>query len=336
MAEIATQTHDSGNFFRAATYNETYWDDYMLARAKYSPEFYDRIIAYHKSHNASKTEGVAHDIGTGPGQVATELCKYFDTVIASDTNSTHLEVAATRLEKTGMKDKVTWTPVGAEDLSSKYPAGSASLLTVAECLPLLDVPRAMNTFSHLLQPDGTLAIWFYGRPSFSEPEFMATCQPLLDDILDLTFEKVIKSGNSFAQAAWKRATDTLESWLDNVALPADVWGDIYRYKWNAHLPMPVVGPNGYDYVVETSSVVDESTEKVVKIDDPQFWAESWNVDEVRRFVECLIPSFEEEKAKGAYQHIEPKYMELERAMGGKDTKRALTWPVVLILATKKK
>ncbi|MCJ1381689.1 hypothetical protein MMC17_004800 [Xylographa soralifera] len=336
MGKSATEGQDSANFFKASTYNETYWDDYMAARAKYSSDFYDRIFAYNKTHNASQTQGgVAHDIGTGPGQVAAELCKHFDTVIASDTNATHLAIAATRLEKAGVKDKVTWTESGAEDLSSKYPAGSASLLTVAECLPLLDVPRAMDTFAHLLQPDGTLAIWFYGRPAFTEPEFAATCQPLLNEILDLTFAKVIKGGNSVHKAAWKRATDTLESWLDNVALSPDVWRDIYRYKWNAHLPMPVVGPDACDFAIEPTSSIDAETEKVVTEEDPRFWAESWDVEEVRRFVECLIPSFEEQKANGHYQHIESRYLALEEAMGGKDAKRAFTWPVVLILATRK-
>lgn len=338
MAKPTTQDGDSGNFFKASTYNEAYWDDYMAARAKYSSDFYDRILTYHKYHNSFQTKGVAHDIGTGPGQVAAELCNHFDTVIASDTNSTHLAVAATRHEKAGLKDKVTWTESGAEDLSTKYPPGSATLLTVAECLPLLDVPRAMNTFAHLLQPDGTLAIWFYGRPAFSEPEFAKTCQPLLDEILDLTFAPVIKgdgNNNSVYKAAWKSATDTLASWLDNVALDPNVWRDIQRYKWNPHLLMPVIGPDACDYPFETSSNVDEKTEKVVKEEDMQFWAESWDVGEVRRFVECLIPSFEEQKAKGVYQHIDPKYQELERAMGGKDAKRAFTWPVVLILATKK-
>ena len=335
MAKPTTQDQDSGNFFKASTYNEAYWDDYMAARAKYSSDFYDRIFTYHKTYNSSQTQGVAHDIGTGPGQVAAELCKHFNKVIASDTNSTHLAVAATRLEKAGLKDRVIWTDSGAEDLSSKYPPGSASLLTVAECLPLLDVPRAMNTFAHLLQPDGTLAVWFYGRPSFSEPEFAAICQPILNEILDLTFAKVIKGGNAVHKAAWKRSNDTLESWLDNVALSPDVWRDIYRYKWNPHLPMCLVGPNACDFPMEATSNVDQETEKVVEEENPQFWAESWDVGEVRRFIECLIPSFEAQKAKGYYQHIEPRYLELQRAMGGKDAKRAFTWPVVLILATRK-
>ena len=326
---------DSGNFFKASTYNEAYWDDYMAARAKYSPDFYDRVMTYHKYHNSFKSQGVAHDVGTGPGQVAAELSKHFNTVIASDTNSTHLAIAAVRLEKAGIKGKVTWEASGAEDLANRYPAGSANLLTAAECLPLLDVPRAMNTFAHLLKPDGTLAVWFYGRPAFSEPEYVTKCQPLLNEILDLTFEKVIKGGPPIAKAAWKSATDTLESWLDNVTLSPDIWRDIQRHKWNPHLPMPVVGPNACDYPIEPSSNVDEATEKVVKETDPGFWAEEWDVGEVRRFIECLIPSFEEQKAKGFYAHIEPKYEELAREMGGKEAKRAFTWPVVLILATRK-
>ncbi|KAH8807457.1 S-adenosyl-L-methionine-dependent methyltransferase [Xylogone sp. PMI_703] len=334
MADTTTKDH-SGNFFRAADYNESYWDDYMAARAKYSSEFYDQVIAYHKEHNQSSTKGVAHDVGTGPGQVATELSKYFDSVVGSDTNETHLAIADTRLEKAGAKGKITWEHSGAEELASRYPAGSASMVTAAECLPLLNVPRAMDTFAHLLRPDGTLAIWFYGRPAFSEPEYNKTCQPLLNDILDLTFEKLIKGGNAVHKAAWKSSTDTLESFLDNVVVSSEIWRDIYRYKWNPHLPMPVVGSNACDYPIEPSSAIDEKNEKVIKINDPNFWAESWDVQEVRRFVECLIPSFETLKAAGAYEHIEPKYRELEQAMGGKDAKRSLTWPVVLILATRK-
>ncbi|KAL8921018.1 MAG: hypothetical protein Q9208_005909 [Pyrenodesmia sp. 3 TL-2023] len=336
MAQPRTQDAEPGNFFKAATCDEAYWNDYMAARAKYSSDFYDRILTYYKSHHdVCQTPAVAHDIGTGPGQVAEELCKHFDTVIASDTNSTHLAVAATRLEKAGLKDRVTWTPCGAEDLASAYPPGTASLLTVAECLPLLDVPRAMAAFAHLLQPEGTLAIWFYGRPAFSEPEFAAECQPILNEILDLTFEKVIKGANSVHKAAWKSAADTLESWLDDVHLSPDLWHDIYRYKWNPHLRMPVSGPNACDYPIEATSNIDAERETVIEQEDPHFWAESWNVDEVRRFVECLIPIFAEKKAQGEYEHIEPKYLALERAMGGKDAKRMFTWPVVLILATRK-
>lgn len=174
LAEPMTQEpSDSAKFFRAATYNEAYWDDYMAARAKYSPEFYGQTLAYHRTHNPSPSEQtVVHDIGTGPGQVAAELYKHFPTVYASDTNATHLAVAATHLEKARLKDRVTWMECGAEGLSSIYPPASASLLTVAECLPLLDVPKAMSTFAHLLQPDGTPAVWFYGRPAFSEPEYV--------------------------------------------------------------------------------------------------------------------------------------------------------------------
>lgn len=343
MAEVAiptstsTPTRDhSGNFFRAADYNEEYWNDYMAARAKYSGDFYQYIIDYHKAHNPSLTKEVAHDVGTGPGQVATELAKHFDTVIGSDNNETHLAVAATRLQKvSGLKGKISWENSGAEDLAANFPANSTNLLTAAECLPLLNVSRALDSFAHVLKPDGTLAVWFYGRPCFSDPEYFKSAQPILNEILDLTFAPVIKGGNAVHKGAWKSATDTLYSFLDNVELSSDVWRDVYRYKWNPHLPLSVVGPDACDYPIEPSSAVNEANEKVVKIEDPTFWAESWDVSEIRRFVECLIPSFEQQKASGAYDHIEPKYQELEKALGGKGVKRNLTWPNVLILATRK-
>lgn len=334
MAETATRS-DSGMFWKATTYKEQYWDGYLAARPKYSSDFYERIVDYYKAHNPSPpTPTVAHDVGTGPGQVASELCKYFDKVIASDPNSTHLAVASARNEKSGLNHKITWTEVSAEDLNSHYPAGSASFLAAAECLPLLDVPRALNTFAHLLHPSGTLAAWFYGRPVFSEPTVAAKCQPILNDIIDLTFEKVIKGAPPAHKTTWKRSTDTLYSFLDNVAFPAETWRDVYRFKWNPHLPLSVVGPNACDYPIEPSSCIDPEREKVVEAKDPHFWEEVWDISEVRRFVECLLPNIEELKSKGVYDHVEAKYKELEEAMGGANAKKEITWPVVLILATR--
>jgi ubiquinone/menaquinone biosynthesis C-methylase UbiE len=322
-------------FWKATTYNEPYWDGYLAARPTYSSDFYDRVIEYYRTHNPSPpAPNIAHDVGTGPGQVAAELCKYFDTIIASDANSTHLAVASTRNEKIGLNSQISWTKVSAEDLHSCYPASSATFLAAAECLPLLDVPRALNTFSHLLQPNGTLAAWFYGRPAFADPALAAKGQPILNDIIDLTFEKVIKGRPSAHKATWKRSTDTVYSFLDNVAFPADTWRDVYRHKWNPHLPLSVIGPNACDYPIEPSSCIDKSREKIIEEQDLHFWEEMWDISEVRRFVECLLPNIEELKGQGVYDHVEVKYTELEEAMGGPDIKWGFTWPVVLILATR--
>lgn len=324
----------SGNVFRMAEYNEAYWEEYMSVRADYSDDFYEQIIEFHKAHNQGRTEGVAHDVGTGPGQVATELAKHFDLVVGSDTNDAHIAIAANRVKDSDLRNRITWDFSGAEDLWMRHPPRSASMLTAAECLPLLDVPRAMNSFAELLRPGGTLAIWFYGRLHFSEPEYAAKCQPIFNDIIDMTFARSMKNGNQAVKDAWKNACDTLESWLDNVAMPSDVWQNVHRYKWNTHLAMTPTGPNACDFPIEVSSAVDEREEKIIKLEDPRLWEKNWNHEKLRKFVDHMVPSFQELKENGAFQHIEPKYQELEEAMGGKDAKRSFTWPVVLILATR--
>lgn len=198
-------TEDTSNFFKRADYNKDYWDNYLAARPHYDEPFYQSIYDYHKSHDGL-TE-MAHDVGTGPGQVATELASHFSRVVASDVNTTHLAVAGHRLGSLISSHKVNLVQCSAEEIASSHPACSTDLIVAAECLPLIDASRAIHAFSTILKPNGTLAIWFYGRPIFAEPEFVSECQPLLESILDLTFSKVIKGGGPQEKAAWKRATD---------------------------------------------------------------------------------------------------------------------------------
>lgn len=324
----------SGGVFSASSYNDAYWDNYLETRAEYNRDFYDKILDYHKLHNKSLTKGVAHDVGTGPGQVALELSKYFDNVIASDNNETLLAAAAARIGKLNVKcNHIAWEAVAAEDLSSKHKPESAAIVTAAECLPLLDIPRAMSTFEHLLQPNGTLAAWFYGTPVFSEPDFAKTCQPILSEIYSMMFGVVVKNVGAEHMAAWKNVAQTLQSWLENVSLSPESWCDIQRHKWNSHLPMSFIWPQSDNSEPGTS--VNDKGETVIVKHDPHFWAKSWDAQQVRFYLESLFPNFEKVMASGACAHIEPKFAELEKAMGGEGCKRDFMWPVILILATKK-
>jgi len=326
------QQKDTTNLFRVSDYNEAYWDAYLAARPKYTPSFYSLIYAYHDAHSASRA--IAHDIGTGPGQVASQLATHFARVIASDNNSTHLAVAAQRLATLHASQRVAFVESSAETVHAAYAPGSAGLVAAAECLPLLDARAAVSSFARLLRPGGTLAVWFYGRPAFAEPSFAPRCQPLLDEILDGSFAKVIRGGGPAHRLGWKRATDCMASWLDNVALPVEEWRDVERRKWNPQLSMPFYGPAACDFEMERTSTVREE-ERVWEERDPGFWAERWRVDEVKRFVAVNLPRFEEEKGRKEDEVIEKKYQELEAAMGGKEAERVITWPVVLILATRK-
>ena len=320
---------DTSNFFRRTENNEDYWDNYLAVRAEYDKPFYESIYDYHKSHNGLAE--TAHDVATGPGQVAAELSSHFNHVIASDINPTHLAIAEQRLGLLVSSQKVSLVHCSAEEIADAHPPSSVDLIAAPECFPLIDAARAMQAFSTLLKPSGTLAIWFYGRPIFAEPEYAIQCQPLLESILDLSFSKAIKGGGPQRKAGWKRATDRMASFLDDIELKSDVWRDVERRKWNAQHAMPFWGPEACDFEITPMSAV-QAGEKVVEKQDASFWERRWDVGGVRGFVLANLPTFDAERQD---ERVESKYKELEQAMGGEGAIRKITWPVVLILASKK-
>jgi hypothetical protein len=123
----------------------------------------------------------------------------------------------------------------------------------------------------------------------------------------------------------------MTSFLDDVELPASEWEDVRRYKWNTHLPMPFYGPGACNFEVTPSSVIAE-TEIVSMIDDLAIWERSWDVADARRFILANFPTFDEANEDDTVREL---YKELETAMGGSRAKRKITWPVVLILGSKK-
>lgn len=320
---------DDSNFFKRSDYNEEYWNDYLAARPHYDQPFYQSIYSYHQLHHGLKE--AAHDIGTGPGQVAAELSSHFSQVIASDINGSHLDVAEHCLGTLVSSQKVSLVRCSAEEIADKHAPCSADLIAAAECFPLVDAKRATEVFSTVLKPNGTLAIWFYGRPIFAEPEFADKCQPILEAILDMSFSKIIKVLGPQAKVAWKRATDRMTSFLDDVELSGDMWRDVERRKWNPKHAMPFYGAGACNFEITPSTAV-TADEKVIEKQDAGFWERKWDLAGVKRFVQVNLPTFDESNRD---EMVESKYKELKHAMGGERAVRKITWPVVLILASKK-
>ena len=157
------------------------------------------------------------------------------------------------------------------------------------------------------------------------------CQPLLGSILDSTFSKIIKKTGPQAKAGWKCATDRTASFLDDVELKGDVWQDVQRWKWNPDHPMPFNGPESCDFKVEPSSAV-AMDETVIEKQDTSFWERRWDLAGVRRFVMANLPGFDQqERDKG----VEALYEELGEALGGAGAVRKISWPVVLILGSRR-
>jgi SAM-dependent methyltransferase len=191
---------DTSNFFNSATYDEEYWNIYLEARPEYSQAFYESVYGYHESHSGL-TE-MALDIGTGPGQVAAELSTHFHHVIASDNNITHLEVAQHRLGSLISSHNVELLQCAGEEVAQHIQPSSVDLVAAAECMPLMDAEKAIDAFAKVLKPNGTLAVWFYGRPYFAEPEFKDQCQTVLEKILDISYMRIVKGGGPQHKLGW--------------------------------------------------------------------------------------------------------------------------------------
>ncbi|MCJ1473400.1 hypothetical protein MMC13_002051 [Lambiella insularis] len=208
-------------------------------------------------HNLTET---AHDVGTGPGQVAAELSTHFGNVLGNDSNAIHLAVARQRLGSLVSSQQVHLVQCSAEGLADEHPPSSVDLISAAD----------------------------HGRPVFAEPEYASKCQPILESILDRSFAKFIKAGRPQHVFGWKRATDRMKSFLDDVELWSGMWQDVQRIKWISEHAMPFCGPDACDFEITRSSKIGPE-EKVTEIKEPGFWERQWDLAGVKRFVLANLP-----------------------------------------------
>lgn len=319
----------------AAKSSPGFWKSYIAARPDPPKDFFDLIHEYHISHGDPQSH-VAHDVGTGPGNIAEKLLRHFDHVVGSDVNEKALAEAPSLIPVEIMK-RMTLIHSPAEQLASatisaQARKGETDLVLAAECIPLLDAPKALETFNALLRPGATLAIYFYGRPIFTGDG--------ADELNDL-YER---AATRLCQLQWPikgtpdepfqfSAIETLHSYLDNVAFPQDTWDNVTRYKWNSDVPLVFSSLNGYDFDVERVDCR-ASAEVTKEITDRDFWAEDWDIDRVTAFILSLYVGIRE-KAGDKYSDVESLLAELESALGGPGVSRKVSFPVVLLLATKK-
>ena len=329
---LYTNIQDSENFWKVAADDKDFWDAYVSTRPNYTRSFYELLYRHHAAHSSSY--GTVHDVGCGAGQVAAEFAQHFSCVVASDNDADHLEVAKRRLGPAFDSTRVTYTHSKGEDLASQHPPSSADMIAVAEAVVLMDVDAGLSSFARVLKPGGTLAIWFYGRPTFSDPVYFANGQAIIDKIMAFNWTKVIRGSGPKRQWGFKRCADGMESWLDFVRFSKDDWMDVKRIKWNTHGTLPFFGREACGWDIEPVSNVRQG-EKVIVKEDPDFWRNHWDIAAVKRYFSVLFPGFREAIGDGDAE-IDKLFGELARVMGGAGVVRQFTWPCVLLLATRRR
>jgi SAM-dependent methyltransferase len=96
----------------------------------------------------------AWDCACGNGQASVDLAAHFEAVIATDGSAE--QIAASRPHP-----RVQYRAAQAEDPG--LAAQSIDLVTVAQALHWLDLPRFYAQVHRVLRPGGVLAVWCYGR-----------------------------------------------------------------------------------------------------------------------------------------------------------------------------
>lgn len=143
-----------------ATFKDYFSDnsaDYARARPTYPAELFDWLAQQAPSRRC------AWDCATGSGQAALELAGRFDRVIATDASAEQLRNAFPH-------PKVSYHQASAEH--SELPAGSVSLVTVAQAVHWFDRAAFWAEARRVLEPGGVIAVWAYALCSIS-PEIDA-------------------------------------------------------------------------------------------------------------------------------------------------------------------
>ena len=331
MTTSETGEEDSENFWKVPAENKTFWSAYVSTRPAYSSPFYDLIYNYHASH--SSQWNLAHDVGCGAGQVTAELAGRFQHVIASEINDTHLVIAEERLRRDFSEKQVSFRHSMGEQLAEHHPPGSTDLIAVAEAMVLMDEQTALQSFARLLRPGGTLAFWFYGRPTFGDAAVFREAQPLIDALMARNWNQVIRGSGPKRLAGFRRAAEGMSSWLDYVQLDPDIWTDVHRIKWNTYSTLAFFQDEAGEFPVKPKSRVG-ATDRVEMIDDPTWWQNNWDLEQLRDYFRVLFPGFKDAVGKGN-QEIKALYDDLGKVMGKGKRKTAFTWPVALVMTTRR-
>lgn len=148
--------HFSGHSAEYASGRPTYPDALFAALAELSP-----------------SRNLAWDAGTGNGQAATGLKRYFKAVIATDAS-------AQQIERAQHMEGVDYRVARAE--ASGLPANAADLVTVAQALHWFNREQFYAEVRRVLRPAGVLAAWCYAIAQVT-PNVDAVVERLYSDVV---------------------------------------------------------------------------------------------------------------------------------------------------------
>ncbi len=122
-------------------------DKYLLYRPNYPRELFSFLLA--QLHNNKS----AWDCGTGNGQIAIELAKYFDKVYATDISKQQIENALA-------KQNIIYSVQPAE--ATNFADNTFDLITVAQAIHWFDFEKFYAEAKRVAKPQAIIAVIGYG------------------------------------------------------------------------------------------------------------------------------------------------------------------------------
>jgi len=146
-------------------------------RPDYPEELFEHIATLAPSH------GRVWDAGTGGGQAAVRLARYFDEVVATDASLEQIKAARRH-------PKVRYAVVPSE--SSGLPERAFDAVTAAQALHWFALEPFYREVRRVLKPGGLLAVWCYGFESVDERVDLVTRKLYSDFLRQFWPERTVK------------------------------------------------------------------------------------------------------------------------------------------------
>ncbi|MEP7263359.1 MAG: class I SAM-dependent methyltransferase [Bacteroidota bacterium] len=125
--------------------------------AKFRPHYPAELFV--EISNLVKRRESALDVGTGNGQFAVQLAKYFDKVTATDISKEQIQHAI-------KNEKINYSVQRAEE--TEFEDNSFDLISVAQAIHWFDFDRFYNEVRRTIRNNGILAATGYGMPKVNE------------------------------------------------------------------------------------------------------------------------------------------------------------------------
>jgi SAM-dependent methyltransferase len=201
-------------------------DRYGTFRPTYPAALFEYLASLTAGHHR------AWDCATGNGQAAAGLATYFDSVIATDASQKQLDQAVPH-------GKVRYLAAPAED--STLEEASIDLVTVAQALHWLDLPKFFEEVRRVCKPEGVFAAWCYQLHRVT-PEIDAIVYRLYSEILGSYWapeRRLVEEGYASVaipfQAIVPPAFEMTVRWnLDHLLGYLDTWSSSQRYRAERH------------------------------------------------------------------------------------------------------